>query len=111
MPQPQRLPEPRAELWEWQQLGHCRDFGPAMFFGGEDEDRRSCLRRIARAKQICGACPVLSTCRDHALSCAEQHGVWGGLTAGERAAILAADRPGDRDDASSSNNLANKIFR
>ncbi|MED5813214.1 WhiB family transcriptional regulator [Mycolicibacterium sp. 050232] len=88
MHQSQRLPEPRVELWDWQQHGRCRDSGPAMFFSADGEDRRTRNSRVQRAKQLCGDCPVLSACRDHAFAAAEQHGIWGGLTPAERNAII-----------------------
>ncbi|MBU9765859.1 WhiB family transcriptional regulator [Mycobacterium sp. TNTM28] len=89
MHQSRRLPEPRVELWDWQQLGRCRDTGPAVFFGADGEDRRTRLNRVRQAKQVCADCPVLSACRDHALTSAEQYGVWGGLTASERSALMS----------------------
>ncbi|CRZ13409.1 WhiB family transcriptional regulator [Mycolicibacterium neworleansense] len=90
MHQSHQLPVPRVELWDWQQLGRCRNFDQAMFFGADGEDRPTRARRIQRAKQLCEDCPVLSACRDHALAAAEQHGIWGGLTPSERNALLAS---------------------
>ncbi|MFV9429029.1 WhiB family transcriptional regulator [Rhodococcus aetherivorans] len=37
------------------------------------------------AKDVCRRCPVLAACRDHALCTRELHGIWGGMTARERA--------------------------
>lgn len=94
MQQSYRLPAPRVELWEWQRLGRCRDSGQATFFFGPDgEDRRTRNRRVQQAKRVCADCPVQSTCRDHALAAAEQHGIWGGLTPSERDAILENSPP------------------
>ncbi|WP_308219796.1 WhiB family transcriptional regulator [Gordonia sp. McavH-238-E] len=36
---------------------------------------------------MCETCPVVATCRDVALRTREPYGVWGGLSAYERAAI------------------------
>lgn len=36
------------------------------------------------AKAVCRRCPVQDACLDHALANDERHGVWGGLTPGER---------------------------
>ncbi|OBG87578.1 WhiB family transcriptional regulator [Mycobacterium sp. E802] len=93
MYQPHRLPAPRVEMWDWQQHGRCRDADQALFFGADGEDRRTRTGRIQRAKQLCEDCPVISACRDHAIAAAEQHGIWGGLTPGERNAMLTAGRP------------------
>ena len=52
------------------------------------ERKREKLAREAKAKQICFSCPVLSDCRDYAISIREPHGVWGGLSEKERRALL-----------------------
>ncbi|PSK52427.1 Transcriptional regulator WhiD [Streptomyces sp. 111WW2] len=40
------------------------------------------------AKRICALCPVRPACLDYALKAREPYGVWGGLTADERTALL-----------------------
>lgn len=40
--------------------------------------------QIARARQVCASCPVQGSCLQFALRTGEDHGIWGGLTAGER---------------------------
>lgn len=84
------LPEPIAELWQWQQLGLCRTMNPELFFHPEAERGPSRLARIERAKTICAQCPVLPECREHALRVREPYGIWGGLTEEERAALHRA---------------------
>jgi WhiB family redox-sensing transcriptional regulator len=42
------------------------------------------MREEARAKLICADCPVLTQCRDHALSVPETWGIWGATTPRER---------------------------
>ena len=45
------------------------------------------------AKAICQRCPARQPCLEWALSANEQHGVWGGTTPLERAAIRRARKP------------------
>jgi len=59
-------------------------FPPAS---GERRDEREL--REARAKVICGECPVAAECLDYALSIKEPHGIWGGLNEHERSHLLA----------------------
>jgi WhiB family redox-sensing transcriptional regulator len=40
------------------------------------------------AKRICAYCPVRQACLDYALNAGEPHGIWGGLTPGERTELL-----------------------
>lgn len=63
-----------------------------MFFGFDGEDPPHRARRIREAKRLCGQCPVLRPCRDQALTGVEQYGIWGGLTACERRAIIGSGR-------------------
>lgn len=56
---------------------------------GRRELRRE---RLAKAKAVCGRCPVLKECRKHALELPEEYGIWGGLTEEERIAIRASAR-------------------
>lgn len=58
------------------------------FFHPPGERGTSRRRRIAQAKEICGQCPVIDACREHALSAVEPYGVWGGLSEEERAGLL-----------------------
>ena len=78
-----RLPQPVAEAWDWQQHAACRG-RPGLFFSPDGERGPFRLRRIGRAKQVCGSCPVQVQCRRYALSAAEPYGVWGGLSESER---------------------------
>ena len=53
------------------------------------------------ARQVCAGCPVRPECLDYALDCSIRHGLWGGLSPRERAALnrrrgpqpTAQDRP------------------
>jgi WhiB family redox-sensing transcriptional regulator len=81
-----RLPAATEDAWNWQLQGKCRGEAPEIFF--PDDDARSERRRNENiAKSICRQCPVLAQCRDHALNTPELHGIWGAMTASERARI------------------------
>lgn len=62
----------------------CQD-DPEMWFpapaaaGGRDESRR--------ARKLCSQCPAQQACLDFALEHDEAYGIWGGLTALQRAAL------------------------
>ncbi|MFC9362258.1 WhiB family transcriptional regulator [Rhodococcus sp. NPDC057014] len=85
----------------WQDRASCRGTDPDVFFSSDGERRRVRAQREHTAKQICQECPVLTDCRTHALTAAETHGIWGGLSENERArhtrrTRLAARTPGAR---------------
>jgi len=56
-----------------------------VFFAPAGERPETRLLREARAKAICGACPVLEPCREWARAHRE-YGFWGGESEEERAA-------------------------
>ena len=72
----------------WQIRAACRGPNQAIFFPPSQMERRSEKRsRERRAKEICGSCPVQLECRNYAIAIREQHGIWGGLTEGERRTV------------------------
>lgn len=84
------LPAAVAEAWEWQLNARCRGLPIEQFFpplGLSGHSRRQVERA---AKQVCAGCPVLVSCREHALAAREPFGVWGGLSAHDRA-LRASD--------------------
>jgi WhiB family transcriptional regulator, redox-sensing transcriptional regulator len=83
-----KLPRPVASAWEWQLHGACRDMDSAVFFHPDRERGPARTRRDAQAKRVCHRCPVIVQCREHALDVQEPFGVWGGLSAAERAVLL-----------------------
>ena len=85
-----RPPGPVADLWEWQFDGSCRRENPDDFFHPDGERGSSRRNRDSAAKAVCRSCPVLQTCREHALQVHEPYGVWGGLTEHEREALYVA---------------------
>ena len=58
-----RLPGPIADLWDWQRLGACRGRDSAQFFHPDGERGSSRNRREAKAKAVCGTCPVRAAVR------------------------------------------------
>ncbi|GAA1668732.1 WhiB family transcriptional regulator [Fodinicola feengrottensis] len=88
-----RLPGPTADLWDWQLKGACRGVDSALFFHPEGERGPSRARRENEAKVICASCPVLESCREHALKVREPYGVWGGLSESEREQVIGTGRP------------------
>jgi WhiB family redox-sensing transcriptional regulator len=60
----------------------------ATFYHPDGERNPSRARRTARAKEVCGRCPVMLRCREFALRTREPFGVWGGLAEAERRAII-----------------------
>jgi WhiB family redox-sensing transcriptional regulator len=53
---------------------------------------------VVAAKRICDTCPFKSPCVTYAITHGEIHGVWGGLSAPQRADLTEADLYGDRLD-------------
>ncbi|MBY6413203.1 WhiB family transcriptional regulator [Rhodococcus sp. BP-252] len=82
---PVELPVPCADVWDWQLHGLCRGYDSSVFFHPEGERGRARALREKKAKAVCGRCPVLAQCRSHALSANEPYGVWGGMSAHDRA--------------------------
>lgn len=63
---------------EWVTRGACRGMDPAIFYPTDDAGH-------GEAKAVCARCPVRQPCLDLAMARGEQHGIWGGLSAAERA--------------------------
>ncbi len=53
MPQPQQLPGPNADIWDWQMHGLCRGVDSSMFFHPDGERGRARAQREMRAKEMC----------------------------------------------------------
>ncbi|MGK5496716.1 WhiB family transcriptional regulator [Streptomyces sp. URMC 125] len=68
----------------WHARGLCHGMDPSesdrLFF---PRSTRS-ITAIAQAKELCGRCPVRTLCLNSALDTEARHGIWGGLTEGER---------------------------
>jgi WhiB family redox-sensing transcriptional regulator len=74
--------------WAWQAA--CRDIEyPDIFFADAWQKKES-----RAAKLICSACPVSNECLEHSQIGAIQHGIFGGLGGGPRAALRRLAREG-----------------
>ncbi|MBC3185978.1 WhiB family transcriptional regulator [Corynebacterium sp. zg-331] len=89
-------PPPPTTLnpWEWQRHGACRGTSAEVFYHPDGERGRAHALRERKAKAICRSCPVLESCREHALRTAEPYGIWGGMSESERTALLRRNRSG-----------------
>lgn len=67
---------------EWMQDALCAQVEPDVMFPA---DRDAAGAR--RAKKLCDACPVRQLCLDYALQNNIRHGIWGGMSPLERAAV------------------------
>ena len=73
----------------WQVKAACRGPQSSVFFPPSHFERKDEKEsREARAKAICGSCPVRRPCLDYALRIREPHGIWGGLSEVERKQVL-----------------------
>lgn len=68
----------------WQDAALCRAYPLGYFFPEDQRTRRARRLQEGAAKQVCARCPVVDSCRDHALSMGERYGVWGALAGRER---------------------------
>ena len=82
------LPTPRVGDWDWQVNAACRGMDTAAFFHPERERGSSRARRERKAKAVCARCPVIENCLRWALTAREPYGIWGGMSAEERLAVL-----------------------
>ena len=79
--------------WGWQWRAACRGEDTSLFYApNEPESRQDREIRERKAKAICSACPVRIECLDYALRINEPHGIWGGLSEGERRTLIRQQR-------------------
>ena len=78
----------------WSRSATCRGMATSLFFPEAvvPERGRPDPAMVAEAKAACARCPVRERCL--AVGLREEHGIWGGLTVGERRAARRA-RPGE----------------
>ncbi|TWS25572.1 WhiB family transcriptional regulator [Tsukamurella conjunctivitidis] len=101
MNNPYALPTPITSRDDWRLKGACRDHDPEIWYptdadrptGRNRAQRATQAARITEAKRICHNCPILLTCRAHALNTHEDWGIWGGLTTEERHQAIAHRMP------------------
>lgn len=80
--------KPVRSFWEWQSGAACKDIDVNKFFLDNNVRGDTKKESEAFAKAVCKKCPVIESCRNHALTTPETYGVWGGLSADERDVIL-----------------------
>lgn len=73
----------------WRDRAECRGMDPERFHAAGTVP--------AEIRAVCQRCPVRDDCLDYALSTRQAHGVWGGLTTNERAALARRLRDAGRD--------------
>ena len=69
----------------WRERAACSNVDPDLFFPIGTTGQA--LVQIARAKQVCGECPVRVDCLEYALETNQDSGIWGGLSEEERREI------------------------
>ena len=79
---------PIHDKWEWQYQGACKGVDTEIFFLEHGDRAQAKRKKEQKAISICRACPVINECREHALRVPELYGVWGGMTADQRLALL-----------------------
>lgn len=74
---------------QWTDAAACRQADPSIFYAGDAHERREARdERELMAKRICAGCAVREECLAASLASREAYGIWGGLTEGERRALL-----------------------
>ena len=68
--------------YTWRSEAICRDTDPELLFPVGTTGYA--LLQIARAKEVCGQCPVHRDCLDYALETNQDSGIWGGTSEEER---------------------------
>jgi len=74
--------------YTWRQHSLCRDTDPDLFFPVGTTGHA--LTQIARAKEVCGECPVSMQCLEFALETNQDSGIWGGTSEEERRTMRRA---------------------
>lgn len=80
----------RSAEADWRSQAACGDHTPDLFFPSEDAPVELVRVQEATAKAICRFCPVAGACLSTALTQRMFYGVWGGLSAEDRKAVLAS---------------------
>lgn len=78
-----------AAFDDWRAQAKCLGEDPELFFPISDNE----TAKIARAKRVCGGCPV----RERCLASAAPVGIWGALTETERKDRVSAARRGRQE--------------
>lgn len=67
---------------QWMRQAACRGQGFDAWFPTDEVGEES-----DTARRVCAGCSVRPECLDYALECSIRHGLWGGLSPKERAAL------------------------
>lgn len=67
---------------DWRAQARCGDADPELFFPVSEVGASA--KQVDDAKRVCAGCPVTAEC----LAEAGDFGIWGGLTASERRALV-----------------------
>ncbi len=62
---------------DWIESASCRSTDPELFYDAD-------LIKTRAYRRVCGTCPVAADCLMYAYAVNDTHGVWGGLTYGQR---------------------------
>ena len=71
----------------------CRESDPDAWFPDFEKPKGP---KYTEPKKLCGKCPVKDLCLEFALVNDEAHGLWGGLTPGERQQLRNRGRSNGR---------------
>jgi WhiB family redox-sensing transcriptional regulator len=66
----------------WMRHAACRGQGFDAWFAADEVGEEA-----DAARRVCAGCAVRTECLDYALDCSIRHGLWGGLSHSERAAL------------------------
>ncbi len=72
----------QIEHENWREAGACNDMADVDFFPSAED-----VAAIRRAQAVCDSCPVMDECLTYALETNQSEGIWGGMTATERAKL------------------------
>ena len=78
-----------SRTMDWE-LAACRDHDPELFFPVTSHGPGSA--QIARAKAVCGSCPIQRGCLRWAIDTGQEAGVWGGTSEDDRRAMRRSSR-------------------
>jgi WhiB family redox-sensing transcriptional regulator len=68
----------------WELSAACKGTDTSAFYPADKERGVSRRVREAKAKAICGRCPVIAECLEWAIKTNEPWGMWGGMSREER---------------------------
>lgn len=72
---------------DWRTRAACRDMDPEDWFPVSELESGPALVHAENVKTICHQCPAIDSCLSWALDTQQLFGIWGGLTAKERASL------------------------